>query len=390
MLMKLRYLLLLSLLSFYNAFGQESFPINGVADTYKPIYAFTNAHIVLSPTTEITNGTLLIQGDKILAADSNITIPNNAIIKDLDGDYIYPSFIDLYTNYGLPAVQRGKYNYRPQYNSNKAGAYHWNESIHPEIKASNEYSGNKKDAEAFIKNGFGAVLTHNQDGIFRGTGCLTLLSEGNSQENILIADAGSFYSFNKGVSHQKYPSSLMGSIALIRQTLLDAAWISQSKDHTNLSLSAYNNQVDLPQFFSVQNILDYQRVFKIADEFEIDYIIKGNGKEYSRIEEVKSTEFPVIIPLNFPKSYDISNPEATEWISLAKLKDWESSPFNPAILAHHEVEFCITSSDLDKASDFLKNLKLAIKKGLKKEDALAALTTTPAGLINASNILGTI
>ena len=33
--------------------------------------------------------------------NSNLTIPHSAIIYNLDGDYIYPSFIDLYSNYGL-------------------------------------------------------------------------------------------------------------------------------------------------------------------------------------------------------------------------------------------------------------------------------------------------
>ena len=74
--------------------GQDGFPVNGVATNFYPIYAFTNAHLIISPDKEIKNGTLLIQNKKILEADSNINIPEGAIIKDLEGDYIYPSFID--------------------------------------------------------------------------------------------------------------------------------------------------------------------------------------------------------------------------------------------------------------------------------------------------------
>ena len=77
--------------------AQETFPLNGVSNNFEPIYAFTNAHIVLNPTNAIANGTLLIKGDKIIAVDSNLNIPKGAIIKDLAGDYIYPSFIDLYS-----------------------------------------------------------------------------------------------------------------------------------------------------------------------------------------------------------------------------------------------------------------------------------------------------
>ena len=391
--MRLRLTVLFLAFSFGSILAQETFPVNGVKNSFEPIYAFTNAHIVISPNTEIQRGILLVQSGMILEVDSNLTIPEGAIITNLNGDYIYPSFIDLYADYGLPKAKKAKkekHNYQPQYKSTKTGAYHWNEAIHPEISASAGFLSNTKSAKKYLENGFGAVLTHIQDGIFRGTGTFVLLSNKSNQENILQKESASFYSFRKGVSKQKNPSSLMGSIALIRQTFLDAEWYASQNEQSNLSYLAYNNQKDLPQIFSITDILDYQRVFKIADEFEIDFIIKGNGKEYSRIDEVIASDFPLIIPINFPKAYDVSNPETAQWISLHKLKDWETSPYNPVILANHGIAFCITSSGLEKESHFLKNLRLSVKKGLKKSDALAALTTNPAALINATKQLGTL
>ena len=386
--MRLQFTILFTILSFYTLLGQETFSVNGVAQNFEPIHVFTNAHIILNPSSEIENGTLIIQGDKIIAADTSLKIPTGAIIHDLNGDYIYPSFIDLYSDYGLKKAKKGQYSYRPQYESNKAGAYHWNEAIHPEIDASAKFVTDKKSATAYLKNGFGAVLSHVQDGILRGTGSLVLLSEKSEHENIILPQAANYFSFKKGVSRQKNPSSLMGSIALIRQIFLDAEWYSAQNNQTNLSYAAVNNNQELPHIFAVNDELDYSRVYKIANEFEIDFIIKGNGKEYSRIEEVAATEFPIIIPLNFPNSYDVDNPETAEWISLHKLKDWETAPFNASILAQNEVEFCITSSGLDKESNFITNLRLAIKKGLSKQDALAALTTTPAQLIAMDHKIG--
>ena len=124
--------------------AQETFPVNGVAETFEPIYAFTNANIVSSPGVQFQNSTLIIKGGKIVGLDSNINIPKGAIIYDLQGDYIYPSFIDLYSDYGLQKVKKRKYNYRPQYSSDKLGAYHWNQAIHPEISASEEFNTNNK------------------------------------------------------------------------------------------------------------------------------------------------------------------------------------------------------------------------------------------------------
>ena len=89
-------------------FAQETFPVNGVAENFKPIYAFINANIISSPDVKYKNSTLLIKGDKVLALDSNLTIPKGAIVYDLNGGYIYPSFIDLYSDYGLPKAKKGK------------------------------------------------------------------------------------------------------------------------------------------------------------------------------------------------------------------------------------------------------------------------------------------
>ena len=182
----------------------------------------------------------------------------------------------------------------------------------------------------------------------------------------------------------------MGSIALIRQNFLDAEWYKNQNDQKNLSYDAFINQQELPQIFALNDELDYSRLYKIADEFEIDFIVKGNGQEFLRINEVANTKFPIIVPINFTKTYDVSNPETTEWISLQKLKIWESAPYNLALLAQNEIEICITSADIKDPKDFLKNLRLAITKGLGKEDALAALTTTPASIIGADNIVGTL
>ena len=82
-------------------YAQQSFPKNGVDENFKPIYAFTNANIIISPNQELKKSTLLIQDNIIIVVDSNLSIPQDAIVYDLEGDYIYRSFIDLYSNYCL-------------------------------------------------------------------------------------------------------------------------------------------------------------------------------------------------------------------------------------------------------------------------------------------------
>ena len=98
----------------------------------------------------------------------------------------------------------------------------------------------------------------------------------------------------------------MGSIALLRQTYLDAEWYSQGVKDFNYSFEAFNSGQDLPQIFEVKDAFDISRIYKIADEFEVDYIIKGNGDEYKQLDIIKQTDFSFILPLNFPESYEVS------------------------------------------------------------------------------------
>ena len=87
--MKTKIILLLLICVRLQVNAQETFPVNGVATEFEPIYAFINAHII-DADNEIPNGVLLIQGNKILQADTGVQIPKDAIITDLKGDFIYP------------------------------------------------------------------------------------------------------------------------------------------------------------------------------------------------------------------------------------------------------------------------------------------------------------
>ena len=383
-------ILFVLILSYSYSFSQETFPVNGVADNFKPIYAFTNAHIIVSSSKEIKNGTLIIQDGIILSVDSTLEIPTGAIVCDLDGDYIYPSFIDLYSNYGLQNPKTAVSDYRPQYESNKKGAYNWNQAIHPEKNAAHGFQHNNKKMLEYLEMGFGSLASHSQDGIFRGSGLFTLLSNSKENKDILKDNIATFYSFKKGSSKQRYPTSLMGSIALIKQTLLDAEWHENTNGNSNISLSAYNSTKELPKIFALNNHLDYSRLFKISDEFEIDFIAKGNGSEFLKIKEIKKTGFPIIVPINFPKAYDVTNPEEAMEINLSNLKNWETAPFNLKILQENNITFSITASEIKNKADFIKNLRLAVSKGFSETNALDALTITPAKLIGVSDKLGTL
>jgi hypothetical protein len=193
-------------------------------------------------------------------------------------------------------------------------------------------------------------------------------------------------SYNKGTSSKYYPGSMMVTIALIRQTYYDAKWYKSQNKESNLSLEAFLALQSLPQIFEVENKLSALRAYKIANEFATQFIIKGSGDEYQRLNEISATKLPLIIPINFPKPNDVDDPFDANYVSLTDLKHWELAPANPKFISQAGIDFALTSFGCSDANEFFKNLRKAISYGLPEQAALKALTETPAKLIKANQI----
>ncbi len=374
--------------------AQETFPNNGAPDNTTGKYAFTNATIYKSYNQKIENATLVIESGKIVSVGAGVSIPSGAVVKDLEGKTIYPSFVEAYSNYGMPEMKKaeGGWGGKPQPLSKKEGAYGWNQAIKPEWKAADYFTIDKKVSKEMRKLGFGTAMVHSMDGISRGTGAVVTLGDKIEQKQLLKTNAAHVLSFEKGISTQNFPSSLMGSIALIRQTYLDGQWYASEgkKEERNLSLEAWNEVQNLPQLFVTRDRLEILRAAKIGNEFGKKYLIKGSGDEYQRINEIKSVAQALIIPLNFPKAYDVEDPYEAQVAELQDMKHWELAPSNPSRLIAAGFNIAVTTNGLKKKTAFHGMLRKAIDAGLSESAALRALTIEPAKMIGADSWVGTL
>jgi imidazolonepropionase-like amidohydrolase len=370
--------------------AQTTFPVNGTVEKGQSAYLFENAVIHVNATSTV-EGSLLVQKGRIVAIGTEFPNMSGAVKVDLQGMHVYPSFIESYSSFGVPKVESGERKPGPQSESNRKGAFGWNQAMKPEINAFDVYTYDEKAAANYLKAGFGALFTHQEDGIARGTGAVVTLNP-NDNLAFLQPTAAKVFSFQKGTSRQDYPSSLMGCIALLRQTAYDAAWYDANgnKLETNLSLAAWNANAKLPQIFVTRDKLDVLRADLIGDEFNVQYVFKGNGDEYMRIEELTQTEGKFIVPVNFPEAYDVSDPYLARMISLTELKHWEMAPANLAMMEAAGIEFAITADGLKSPSKLLANVRKAVQYGLSEEMALKALTEIPAEILGVSKKVGTL
>jgi len=358
--------------------AQDYFPINGIKDARNGHYLLYNALIVKADGSKVENGSIEIKEGKIVSIGAGSGNAKAAVKIDMNGKYIYPSFVDIYSNYGMPEPPKSKgrnWLAPQQLESDKQGPYGWNQALKPELNSLEHFSYSGKGAKELLKNGFGTVSTHQHDGISRGTATLVSLAEGKENKLILKDKTAHHFSFRKGSSGQSYPGSLMGCIALIKQTYLDGKWYKNHgyKEQLDLSLQAWNEVQSLPQIFAVGDKLEALRALKLAKENGATYIIKGAGDEYQRMPELKRYNAQMIIPLV---------------VSLEDLKHWELAPANAAYLAKEGFTFAFTAEGLKKKSDYLANIRKAIEYGLSEKHALQAMTSMPAKMIGADNVVG--
>jgi imidazolonepropionase-like amidohydrolase len=392
--MNLKFLTIALLFCATTIFGQDYFPKNdGVKSENNNYTALTNAKIYVTPSQIIEKGTLLIQDGKVVQVGTNVALPKNVVVIDLTGKFIYPSFIDVFSDFGVAQPKRPERSGRSaEYDPSREGFY-WNDHVMPENDAISKFSYDEKKAKELRDIGFGVVNSHIKDGIVRGTGVLVALNgEGNDADRILEDRSAEYLSFDRSVEKsQSYPSSLMGSMALLRQMYFDAEWYAKGNVTTkDRSLEALNANRGLVQIFAAGDKGNVLRADGIGDRFNIQYVILGGGDEFESVADIKATNAKIILPLNFPEPYDMSNPYQADYVTNEDMRYWNQAPGNPKAMADNGVSFSFTLHDLKSTGDFKAKLMKAIEYGLPKTKALEALTTVPAQILGKSATIGTL
>jgi len=410
--------LAVSLLFAGSSFAQLSTtPKQGIRENDPRLHALTNARIVTAPGKTIEKGTILIRDGLIVEVGADVKVPREARVWDLVGKTIYPGFIDAYSRLDLPETLQPepvrldqdaddpKAKPKEVPHESAKGTRSWNPRVTPEHRAADYLNLDKKGTRKLRDLGFASALIVPARGIFRGSSALINLQETDVDTMVVAPLVAQHIAFDFDREGDRgYPNSLMGAIALIRQTFLDASWYQAAQEayrknpatterpETNASLAALAEQGQRnPAVFEAEDELDLLRALRIADEFKLKPILFGNGYEYRVRKTLAEKKTPIILPLDFPKPPEIERPEQALEFELDKLQHWDRAPSNPARLAEAGIPFAFTTEKLAKPEkDFWNRVRLAVRRGLSKDTALAALTSTPAEMFGVSDRLGSI
>jgi len=374
----------------------QTSPTDGMRDNTPAVHAFTNATIVTSPGNTITNATLVVRNGVIEAVGRNARVPADARVWNMQGRTIYPGFIDAHAHVGQqePRVELDR------------GNASWNPQLRAHLQASSEFNADGDGSDVLRKAGFTTAATVPTLGVFRGQAAVFSLNNGAPADRLVRDNVAQSVSLTQSREFGfTYPTSPIGVMAMIRQTLYDARWhydaheafrrspAGLTRPEHNAVLASLEDAARgrQPLVFDTQSDEEVLRVLRIAEEFGIENPwIKGSGHEYRIADYLKTKRTSLILPIELPSKPDIETPEDALNASLAELRHWYLAPENPARLATEGITFSFTAAGLSNPAHILRNLRGMVHAGLDTRTALAALTTNPAELLGISRTHGTL
>jgi imidazolonepropionase-like amidohydrolase len=397
------------------------------------VHALVGGRVVIKPGQELEKGTIILRDGRITAVAANAPVPADARVHDMTGTTIYAGFIDAHVTFAKSSSTRstsGQDDGPPVAGSlelelqsgagsgflgvaSAAGEPGTKSVVTPERRMAREYAPEKKALDSLRAEGFTAANVVPDTGVIRGTSTFVSLSSSDPDIAIIRPDTFQHVSLDSpksdddsdGPSRPKaFPGSLMGVIAVVRQTFFDAQF--QAADFAHYLAHAHDRprppfrasldalqpatHKTMPVLFEPASVLMVDRSVQLARELGLQPVILASGQEWRRPDLVRSANAEFIVPVDFPEAVKL--PEDEDWLAMGydQLRAWDHAPGNAALLSREGYGIALTTHGLAKKTSFRPNVRLAIARGLSQDAALAAVTTEPARLCGVDDQLGTI
>jgi len=361
-------------------------PPNGPRRAEPEWHALVGATVHVRPGTAVEEATVVVRDGRIVSVVFGKDVPpDGARIWRSGGLHVYAGFIDAYVEAETPRPPKG------------APGEHFNPLVTPRRSALDGAGLPEETAKELREMGFCAAAISPKGGIFRGRSAVVSLAErrkeaGAERPPVYLHPAYQAVAFETGHGERAAPTSEMGAIAIIRQTLLDADWRAEHPDRRAgaVSIDVLAGK-DAPRLLiDTRDELQAHRALAIGRELDRGVVLLGSGLEFRRLRSGAWRSGDIALPLSFPKKPKVASVGDAEAVSLRELMTWEQAPTNPRRLDAEGIRVALTTAKLEKRDEFPDRLRKAIRHGLSEERALAMLTTHPAGILGLDDSLGTV
>jgi len=371
------------------------FLASGAQAAKTPTYAITKARVVTVSGTTIENATVVLRDGVVLDVGPAAVIPKDARVFDGTGLTITPGLIDAYSGAGMPAT-------RPVGGGGGAGggaaaAPSATPAPNPINPASHIYE-RLRPAEALRArdSGVTTIVPIPREGlVFGAASVMNLIGD---KPEAMVVKSNIALAASIATLGQRYPGSLMGTMAFFRQALLDGAYYradtaAYEKWPTGRKRPSFDPALGiwaevasgaLPLMLQTSRVGDLRRAFALADEFKLKVVLAGNTQAFEEAALLKERKPALLVSVNFdpPRTGGFGGGDDDR--DRAEIANAEK---NPGALDKAGIKFALVSGF---APDFLAGVRKAIEKGLPRDTALRALTLTPAEILGVSARMGSI
>lgn len=412
-----------------------STPLPGAPDVD---YALTNVRIVTAPGKVIERGTVVTHDGRIAAVGATVNIPANAVRLDLAGHTVYPGLIDAATSTGLPSPTRVLAAANADAAAGRGGGRGGRGAappgggrasiptagraatppsppvIEPEVDASAEaadqFSPTDDELKAFRAGGVTAVGLVFNGGLFPGRVGAALTGARGGSRLGLKSSVGQEVFF--GTKRNAYPSVGIGAVAFIRQAYLDAEYenrVEKALKAGNPAARPSNDPFrralmpaaanEMPSWFVASKEREMTRVAEISKEMTIKApVVVGAQEGWRSISTLKSSNATAIVSLEWPALDSVTGHNFLLYGvgKTGKLTPAEEAAGNTEIKANAAalvkagVPVALASFGGASGATFRERIKSSIDAGLSADDALRAVTVTPATILGINALVGTI
>ncbi len=377
-------------------FGQTPPPAD-LHPSKDEVWAIVGAEAVIRPGERLGDAVIVVRDGVIdsIGSAAEIVPPPGARLVDASGLVVYPGLIELRLEVDATEAAGA---------ASREGGAHWNAKIVPQLDAARLALPDAGVRRGLRELGFTTAAVHPDRGILRGRTAIWSLDESSPRR--LGGRPMMSASFEHGGSWDRasYPGAFVGSVALLRQTLRDAAWHAACIDRWRenpqglerpiaaAALEALRPVVDgsMPIYLQTDSELELLEAAELAAEFGMPLVAGGSGNEFRRLGEVAAAGVPVVVPLDFPDAPKADSPWEASEVTLRELLAWEHAPTNPRRLLDAGVDVALTTRGLERRSELPKRIRETFDAGLDEDLVLAAFTTTPAKLLGVEAMVGTL
>ncbi|MBE6111994.1 MAG: amidohydrolase [Peptococcaceae bacterium] len=341
--------------------------------------ALTNGRLYTIEHGVVEQGTVLMDNGKIAAVGTDVIIPADAQVIDVEGRIVTPGFIDAHTHIGIDEE------------IHQPIGDDCNEMTEPntaELRAMDAINYRDLSFQDAVKAGITTVMiTPGSANVFGGLVAVMKTAGKTYKEMLVNGEAGLKMAFGENPKRvygekDKTPSTRMATMAIARQGFYEAKeYLNKSEEDREFSLQTEHiaKALDggIPVRAHAHRADDIMTAIRLRDEFNLDLVVEHCTDGHLIVDELKEAGVPVAV------GPSLSNRAKVEM---------ENVTFRtPGVLASAGIDVAIITDAPCTPIQYLPICAgMAMREGMTEEDAFKALTIVPAKILKVDDRLGSL